>query len=59
LVRHFAMGELKILIVLLLLYTTIEMDPKSKEKPSFAMERIGAAVLPPRGDLQVVIQKRG
>jgi hypothetical protein len=57
-VRHFAIGELKILVLLLLLYTTIEMDPKSEQKPSFAMERLGGAVLQPRGDLQVVIRKR-
>jgi hypothetical protein len=52
------MGELKILVLLLLLYTTIETDPKSEQKPSFAMERMGTGVLQPKGDLQVIIRKR-
>lgn len=57
--RHFAMGELKTLTSLLLLYTTIEIDPKSGERPSFDMERrIGAGVFPPKGDLPVVIHRR-
>jgi hypothetical protein len=52
------MGELKMLVLLLLLQLTIEIDPESKQKPSIATERIGAGLLHPKGDLQVIIRKR-
>lgn len=56
--RHFAMGELKTLVVLLLLYATIEIDPKSSERPTFNMERLGVGVFQPKGDLPVIIHRR-
>ncbi|EMD31428.1 hypothetical protein CERSUDRAFT_109437 [Gelatoporia subvermispora B] len=56
--RHFVMGELKILIALLLTYATIGIDPKKPEIPKMSRNRIGAGIMPPIGDLNVIIKRR-
>ncbi|KAI0651986.1 cytochrome P450 [Trametes meyenii] len=56
--RHFAMSELKTFIAMLLTYSTLELDPASTSRPEFAWERIGAGIMHPRGDVQVIVRKR-
>ena len=56
--RHFATKELKAFIVFLLMRYTLEMDPKSTERPAFMLERMGAGVMHPRGDLHVILRAR-
>jgi len=56
--RHFANGELKVFMVLLLMRYTLEIDPKSSERPTFMLERMGAGVMHPRGDLQIILRAR-
>jgi len=56
--RHFAQKEMKALIVLLLMKYTVELDPKSTERPTFVEERIGVGVMPPKGDIRVIIRRR-
>lgn len=42
--------------MLLLMKYTIEVDPKSTERPVFM--GIGAGVMHPKGDIRVIIRKR-
>ena len=56
--RHFVMGELRILIALLLTYATVEVDPKKPDMPKMSRDRIGAGMMPPVGDLNVIIKRR-
>jgi len=56
--RHFANKELKAFMVFLLLRYTLEIDSKSTERPTFMLERMGAGVMHPRGDLRVVLHAR-
>ncbi|KAI0074927.1 cytochrome P450 [Panus rudis PR-1116 ss-1] len=56
--RHFALGELKIYLAMLLTYVDIQPDPKSSARPSFNMGRLGGGIMPPVGDVQVIIRKR-
>ena len=56
--RHFATKELKVFIVFLLMRYTLEIDQKSTERPTFMLERIGAGVMHPRGDLRVILHAR-
>ncbi|KAL6307722.1 cytochrome P450 [Sparassis latifolia] len=56
--RHFALGELKTFIALLLTYATIERDPSSSSKPDLMWERMGVGIMPPRGDIKVIVGKR-
>jgi hypothetical protein len=42
----------------LLMRYTLEIDPNSEERPTFAVERVGAGVMDPRGDLRVILQAR-
>jgi len=57
-IRHFAQKELKALLVLLLMKYTIEVDPKSTERPAFLVERLGVGVMHPKGDIRVIIRRR-
>lgn len=45
-------------MVFLLMRYTLEIDPESAERPTFVMERIGAGVMDPRGDLRVILRAR-
>jgi hypothetical protein len=56
--RHFASRELKGFMVFLLMRYTLEIDPKSAERPTFMLERMGAGVMHPRGDLRVILHAR-
>ena len=56
--RHFAQKELKALLVLLLMKYTIEVDPKSAERPIFLEERMGVGLMHPKGDIRVIIRRR-
>ena len=56
--RHFAQKEMKVLVVLLLMKYTIEVDPKSTERPVFLEERIGVGVMHPKGDIRVIVRRR-
>ena len=57
--RHFAQKEMKTLMILLLMKYTIEADPKSTERPAFLEERIGVGIMHPKGDIPVIIRRRG
>ena len=57
--RHFAQKEMKTLIILLLMKYTIEADPKSTERPTFLEERMGVGMMHPKGDIPVIIRRRG
>ncbi|KAI0328507.1 cytochrome P450 [Cubamyces sp. BRFM 1775] len=54
--RHFAMTELKMFVSILLTHASIELDPKSSSRPTFAWERQG--IMHPRGDLQVIVKRQ-
>lgn len=56
--RHFAMGELKIYLGLILSYATIELDPSFTSRPKLFMARMGVGVMPPDGDMRVKIHRR-
>lgn len=56
--RHFAQGELKIFIAILLTVATIEIDPSSSERPKVNYASFGAGVVHPIGDLLVQVTKR-
>ncbi|KAF9646400.1 cytochrome P450 [Thelephora ganbajun] len=56
--RHFAQKELKALLALLLMKYTIEVDPKSTERPVFLEERMGVGLMHPKGDIRVIIHTR-
>lgn len=56
--RHFALSELKILMIVLLTYATIEVDPLSSQRPSFDWGRFGFGMLSAKGDMRVIIKKR-
>ncbi|KAF8579492.1 cytochrome P450 [Ramaria rubella] len=56
--RHFALGELKVYLALILTYVTIELDPGSNFKPKFFTARMGVGTMPPVGDLTVNIRRR-
>ena len=56
--RHFATMELKAFIILLLMQYTLEIDPKSAERPTFKSERMGVGIMHPRGDLRVILHAR-
>lgn len=56
--RHFAMGELKIYLGMMLSYATIELDLSSTSRPKLYTTRIGVGLMSPVGDLQVKIRKR-
>ena len=45
-------------MVLLLMRYTLEIDSKSAERPTFKLERMGAGVMHPRGDLRVTPHAR-
>ena len=45
-------------MVFLLMRYTLEVDPKATERPTFLLERIGAGVMHPKGDLRVIIRAR-
>ena len=42
----------------LLMRYTLQIDPNSTERPTFVVERVGAGVMDPRGDLRVIIHAR-
>lgn len=42
----------------LLMRYTLEVDPNSAERPTFVVERVGAGVMDPRGDMRVIIRAR-
>ncbi|KAI0655212.1 cytochrome P450 [Cubamyces menziesii] len=54
--RHFAMTELKMFVSILLTYASIELDPKSSTRPTFAWER--QSIMHPRGDLRVIVKRQ-
>ena len=56
--RHFAVRELRTFVVLLLMRYTLEIDPTCGERPTFMWERMGVGVMPPRGDLRVILHAR-
>jgi len=56
--RHFAKRELKGFMVFLLMRYTLEIDPKSTERPTFLWERMGAGVMHPVGDLSIILRAR-
>lgn len=56
--RHFANKQLKVFMVFLLMQYTLEIDQKLTERPTFMMERMGAGVMHPRGDLCVILRAR-
>ena len=37
---------------------TVEMDPKSTERPTPLTERMGVGVMHPKGDIRVIIRRR-
>lgn len=45
-------------MIFLLMRYTLEIDPKSAERPTFMSERMGAGVMHPRGDLRVILHAR-
>jgi len=45
-------------MVFLLMQYTLEIDQKSTERPTFMVERMGAGVMHPRGDLRVILRAR-
>jgi cholesterol 7alpha-monooxygenase len=49
---------MKALITLLLMKYTIEVDPKSTERPTFLQERMGVGAMHPKGDIRVIIRRR-
>lgn len=56
--RHFALGELKIFIALLLSMANIELYPLSAERPRFNWPLLGTGVVPPIGNLSVCVTRR-
>lgn len=52
------MGELKTLMTVLLMHATIEIDPSSSQRPSYDYNRSGFGIMPPKGDMRVIIKKR-
>ena len=56
--RHFAIKEVRIFVILLLMRYTVEIDPSCAERPTFMWERIGSGVMQPRGDLRVILRAR-
>jgi len=56
--RHFATKELKAFMAFLLMRYTLEVDPDSAERPTFVVERVGAGVMDPKGDLRVILHAR-
>jgi hypothetical protein len=56
--RHFAMGELRAFLCILLSLVTIERDPASTRNPEIDLTRIGAAVLQAKGDMDVIVRLR-
>ena len=49
---------MKALLTLLLMKYTIEADPKSAERPTFLIERMGTGVMHPKGDIRVIVRRR-
>jgi len=45
-------------MIFLLTRYTLEVDPKSSERPTFVLERIGTGVMHPRGDIRVILRAR-
>lgn len=45
-------------MVFLLMRYTVEVDPKSEERPTFVWERVGAGVMDPKGDLRIILRAR-
>ena len=45
-------------MVFLLMRYSIEIDPKSAERPTFKLGRIGAGVMHPKGDLRIILHAR-
>lgn len=56
--RHFAQGELKVFIALLLTLATIEIDPSSSERPKFNYSHMGTGMIPPVGDFPIRVTRR-
>ena len=42
----------------LLMRYNLEIDPNSTDRPTFVVERVGAGVMDPRGDLRVIVRPR-
>jgi len=49
---------LKALLILLLMKYAIEVDPKSAERPTFLVERMGVGIMHPKGDIRIIIRRR-
>ena len=43
-------------VSILLTYASIELDPKSSTRPTFAWER--QSIMHPRGDLRVIVKRQ-
>ncbi|EIN05202.1 cytochrome P450 [Punctularia strigosozonata HHB-11173 SS5] len=56
--RHFALGEIKTYLTILLLSATFEVDSGSSARPVLLKERIGVGIMPPKGDLDVIVRRR-
>ena len=50
--------ELKAFMFLLLMRYTLEIDPRSAERPKFRLEQVGIGIMDPRGDLRVILRPR-
>ena len=55
--RHFALGEIKAFLALMLTYASIEAAPETSW-PSLHKDKIGVGILDAVGDVNVVIRKR-
>lgn len=56
--RYLANMELKAFMFLLLMRYTLEIDPRSAERPKFRLEQVGIGIMDPRGDLRVILRPR-
>jgi len=45
-------------MVILLMRYTLEVDPKSSERPMFMPGQIGGGVIRPKGDIRVILRAR-